>query len=94
MLAKNRNGPTGDVQLRFVREYTRFDNLSGREEPDEGSGGNIRSTVCPGCVAAPTAVIRERTRGDLLTRAQLCLAPSLARSGSRRPANPLTPVPR
>ena len=28
MLAKNRNGPTGDVQLRFVREYTRFDNLS------------------------------------------------------------------
>ena len=34
MLAKNRNGPTGDVQLRFVREYTRFDNLSGREEPE------------------------------------------------------------
>ncbi|MBA2458227.1 MAG: replicative DNA helicase, partial [Gemmatimonadales bacterium] len=34
MLAKNRNGPTGDVQLRFVREYTRFDNLSQREEPE------------------------------------------------------------
>jgi replicative DNA helicase len=34
MLAKNRNGPTGDVQLRFVREYTRFDNLSNREEPE------------------------------------------------------------
>ena len=34
MLAKNRNGPTGDVQLRFVREYTRFDNLSNREDPE------------------------------------------------------------
>ncbi len=34
MLAKNRNGPTGDVTLRFVREYTRFDNLSNREEPE------------------------------------------------------------
>ena len=27
MLAKNRNGPTGDVQLKFTREYTRFDNF-------------------------------------------------------------------
>jgi replicative DNA helicase len=34
MLAKNRNGPTGDVTLRFTREYTRFDNLSNREEPE------------------------------------------------------------
>src|SRR6476661_6201003 len=34
MLAKNRNGPTGDAQLKFVREYTRFDNLSSREEPE------------------------------------------------------------
>jgi replicative DNA helicase len=34
MLAKNRNGPTGDVQLRFVREYTRFDNMSNREDPE------------------------------------------------------------
>lgn len=33
MLAKNRNGPTGDVTLRFTREYTRFDNLTAREEP-------------------------------------------------------------
>ena len=32
MLSKNRNGPTGDVQLRFSREYTRFDNLSARED--------------------------------------------------------------
>jgi replicative DNA helicase len=35
MLAKNRNGPTGDIQLKFTREYTRFDNLSTREEPEQ-----------------------------------------------------------
>jgi replicative DNA helicase len=34
MLSKNRNGPTGDVQLRFSREYTRFDNYSAREEAE------------------------------------------------------------
>ena len=34
MLAKNRNGPTGDVQLKFTREYTRFDNFSDREDPE------------------------------------------------------------
>jgi replicative DNA helicase len=34
MLSKNRNGPTGDVRLRFSREYTRFDNLTAREESD------------------------------------------------------------
>jgi replicative DNA helicase len=33
MLSKNRNGPTGEVELRFNREYTRFDNLSHRDEP-------------------------------------------------------------
>jgi replicative DNA helicase len=34
MLSKNRNGPTGDITLRFSREYTRFDNLSSREDPE------------------------------------------------------------
>ena len=34
MLAKNRNGPTGDVALRFSREYTRFDSLSNRDDPE------------------------------------------------------------
>ncbi len=33
MLAKNRNGPTGNIRLRFTSEYTRFDNFSAREEP-------------------------------------------------------------
>ncbi len=34
MLAKNRNGPTGDVQLKFTREYTRFDSFSAREDAE------------------------------------------------------------
>ncbi len=34
MLAKNRNGPTGDVQLKFTREYTRFDSFSAREDTE------------------------------------------------------------
>jgi replicative DNA helicase len=34
MLAKNRNGPTGDIHLRFNREYTRFDSFSQRDEPE------------------------------------------------------------
>ncbi|HEX5385485.1 MAG TPA: replicative DNA helicase [Gemmatimonadales bacterium] len=34
MLAKNRNGPTGDIELFFHREYTRFDNFTSREEPE------------------------------------------------------------
>jgi replicative DNA helicase len=32
LLAKHRNGPTGDINLRFTREYTRFDNFTAREE--------------------------------------------------------------
>ncbi|MCL4866279.1 MAG: replicative DNA helicase, partial [Gemmatimonadales bacterium] len=31
MLSKNRNGPTGHVELWFHKEYTRFDNYTGRE---------------------------------------------------------------
>jgi replicative DNA helicase len=33
ILAKNRNGPTGAVKLRFASEYTRFDSFTAREEP-------------------------------------------------------------
>jgi replicative DNA helicase len=28
LIAKQRNGPTGEVQLLFHRAYTRFDNVS------------------------------------------------------------------
>jgi replicative DNA helicase len=34
MLAKHRNGPTGDVTLAFHRELTRFDSYSAREGPE------------------------------------------------------------
>lgn len=33
IIAKQRNGPTGDVTLRFFREYMRFENYSRRAEP-------------------------------------------------------------
>jgi replicative DNA helicase len=36
LLSKHRNGPTGDVQLRFTREYTRFDNFSSRDDSGPG----------------------------------------------------------
>ncbi|HEU4699954.1 MAG TPA: replicative DNA helicase [Gemmatimonadales bacterium] len=37
MVAKHRNGPTGDIDLAFNREYTRFDNLA--REHQGGPGG-------------------------------------------------------
>jgi replicative DNA helicase len=30
ILAKHRNGPTGTIKLAFHKQYTRFDNYSGR----------------------------------------------------------------
>jgi replicative DNA helicase len=33
IIAKQRNGPTGNVQLAFLEKYTRFENLSHIEEP-------------------------------------------------------------
>ena len=33
IIAKQRNGPTGDVKLRFFAEYMRFENFTGRREP-------------------------------------------------------------
>lgn len=32
IVSKQRNGPVGTVQLAFLKQYTRFENLSGREE--------------------------------------------------------------
>jgi len=39
MVAKHRNGPTGDVDLAFNREYTRFDNLA-PDHYNQGGGGH------------------------------------------------------
>ena len=33
IVAKQRNGPTGDVRLRFFREFMRFENFTGHVEP-------------------------------------------------------------
>jgi replicative DNA helicase len=38
IIAKQRNGPTGTVKVRFDREYTRFDNLPDGEYMDEDAG--------------------------------------------------------
>ncbi|HEU5171201.1 MAG TPA: replicative DNA helicase [Gemmatimonadales bacterium] len=34
MLAKNRNGPTGEITLKFFKEFTRFASFTAREEPE------------------------------------------------------------
>jgi replicative DNA helicase len=36
LVGKQRNGPTGNLKLHFKKEYTRFDNYSGREAPVGG----------------------------------------------------------
>ncbi len=40
ILAKHRNGPTGMVKLAFVKQYTRFDNLSRRPSAPNFQGGH------------------------------------------------------
>ncbi len=36
MLSKHRNGPTGEVTLRFTKEYTRFDSFTARDHAGPG----------------------------------------------------------
>jgi len=37
IIAKQRNGPTGRINLRFGGEFTRFDNLAGGGSPGMGA---------------------------------------------------------
>ncbi len=39
IIAKQRNGPTGTVKVRFDNQYTRFDNLAEGEYVDDDAGG-------------------------------------------------------
>ena len=39
IVAKNRNGPTGNIKLTFLKNLTRFDNLAGVAEPFDDGGG-------------------------------------------------------
>ncbi len=36
IIGKQRNGPIGTVSLAFIKEYTRFENLESRHQPEEG----------------------------------------------------------
>jgi replicative DNA helicase len=36
IIGKQRNGPVGSVQLAFIKEYTRFENLEPHHRPEEG----------------------------------------------------------
>ena len=49
MLSKNRNGPTGDIDLYFHREFTRFDNLT------RPRGAGVAWLACGRSIAAPSA---------------------------------------
>lgn len=43
IVAKQRNGPTDTVRLRFIREFTRFENLA--LDPGEGVYGDARASI-------------------------------------------------
>lgn len=41
IVAKQRNGPVGEVQLSFIKEWTRFESISAEEEMPPGGGGEL-----------------------------------------------------
>jgi len=38
IIGKQRNGPIGSARLYFHKQYTRFDNFSGRQDPSNYGG--------------------------------------------------------
>jgi replicative DNA helicase len=53
IIGKQRNGPIGSVQLAFVDQYARFENLTTYYTPPEGGGGDGFSMPSPGDDEAP-----------------------------------------
>ena len=47
IIAKQRNGPTGEVTLTFLKQYTRFENRSVRTEPEQRIDGKTKSAIIP-----------------------------------------------
>ncbi len=47
IILKQRNGPTGTVELTFQKQYTRFENRTNRPAPPELSGNATRSMPLP-----------------------------------------------
>jgi DnaB-like helicase C terminal domain len=62
IVAKQRNGPTGEVKLTFLKQYTRFENRSVRTEPPSKIGGAAKSAIVPsGILQRPYAPGAVRT---------------------------------
>jgi replicative DNA helicase len=47
IILKQRNGPTGTVELTFQKQYTRFENRSNRQPPPELAGNATRAMPLP-----------------------------------------------
>jgi replicative DNA helicase len=47
IIAKQRNGPTDEVKLTFLKQYTRFENRVVRTEPEQRIDGKTKSAIIP-----------------------------------------------
>jgi replicative DNA helicase len=59
IIAKHRNGETGDVSLRFKGEFTRFSNLSEQSFGNGGGGILLESKSNNKPTSAPTITLPE-----------------------------------
>jgi hypothetical protein len=47
IISKQRNGPTGEVKLTFLKQYTRFENRAVRTEPEQRINGKTKNAIIP-----------------------------------------------